>query len=66
MLNFVSNRYMQINNNTKMMIKVRNGITALIFRFCVRWLFHLETKSGVSEVGTSLLLAWLSPENRDW
>lgn len=46
-MNLDSNTYMQINNNTKIKMRMRIDIAPLTLRFPI-WLlaFHLETKSG--------------------
>jgi hypothetical protein len=63
-MNLDSKIYMQINNNTKIRIRVRVGKTPLITGFfepLVR--FHLETKSLCSEVSSKSLFESLSTEN---
>jgi len=60
---FFSNKYIQINNNTKMKIKTRIDIVAPTLRLLSR--FHLEAKSFSLEV-SKLELSSPSLENLDW
>jgi len=62
-MNLDSNTYMQINNNTKIKMRIRIDIAPLTLRFPIALLaFHLETKSGFSE-SMSFPSAFSPPEN---
>jgi len=60
---FFSNKYIQINNNTKIRIKVRMFMT--LFPFDLLFFCHLEIKSFLLDVSESESTA-LSLENLDW
>ncbi len=60
---FFSNKYIQINNNTKTKIKVRMDMALLTF--CLLSRFHLETNSFLLDLSKSESTS-LSLENLDW
>jgi len=60
---FFSNKYIQINNNTKTKIKVRIDMALLVFGLLLR--FHFEIKSFFLDASKSESTL-LSSENLDW
>jgi hypothetical protein len=60
---FFSNKYIQINNNTKIKIRVRMDMT--LFPFDLLFRCHLEIKSFLLDVSESES-TWLSLVNLGW